>query len=221
MNTLLAITADFFEHLTNPAFGRETNDDYDFKFHVLMHNDAEAAQQLATAPLGRDDVGSMSTAAWLWYLTWRESVTDERTSSDFLDALYDETANPILRLRIVEIGIRDMQSDQARDDTIAVAGLENMRRTWVRDRIRNVVGEGDLGPQGADLQQTRIEEAWELLSYLIEVGSDASLDAARVLLTERWPGTEALRQRALELVTQMQLIDEASLVLRARLGLQQ
>ena len=56
MNALLAIAADFFEHLTDPAFGRDANDDYALKLQVLMGNDADAAQQLATAPLGRDDV---------------------------------------------------------------------------------------------------------------------------------------------------------------------
>jgi hypothetical protein len=201
MNTLLAITADFFENLTNPAFGRETNDSYDFKFHVLMQNDAETAQRLATASLNRDDVGSMSAAAWLWYLAWRESITDELPSGDFLDALYDETANPILRLRIVEIGVREMQSGQA--GYSAFGAPENMRQSWVWDHIRNVVGEGELGSQDADLLQTPIDDAWELLSYLIDIGSSASLDGAHMLLTERWQGARVLRERALDLIAQM------------------
>src|SRR5580658_9410136 len=98
MNALLAIAAYFFEHLTNPAFGREANDDYSLKFQVLVDNDAQAARQLATAPLGRDDVQSMSAAAWLWYLDWRESLTGEQPGSEFFNELYAETANPILRL---------------------------------------------------------------------------------------------------------------------------
>jgi hypothetical protein len=219
MNSLLAITADFFEHLTNPAFGRETNDGYDFKFHVLMRNDASTAQQLATAPLSRDDVGSMSAAAWLWYLEWRESTTAELPSGDFLDALYDEAANPVLRLRIVKLSVREMQHGQTGADS--VADTENMRLAWIQNRIRNFTGEDDSSRQGIGLQRESVEDAWELLSYLIDIGTSESLGAARPLLAGRGQDAQALRERALELVTQMQLSDEENSRFRSQLGLQQ
>lgn len=219
MNTLLAITADFFEHLTNPAFGREVNDSYDFKFHVLMRDDEGTAQQLATAPLSRDDVGSMSAAAWLWYLEWRGSVTDELPSGDFLDALYDEAANPVLRLRIIELGVRQMQRSQT--ETESAADPENVQRGWILDRIRNFAEEDGSSRQDAGLQSAPIEDAWELLSYLIDIGSGDSLDAARPLLAGRGQGVQVLRERALELVTQMQLSDEKNSEFRSHLGLQQ
>lgn len=219
MNALLAIAADFFEHLTDPAFGREANDDYSLKFQVLMDNDAEAARQLATAPLGRDDVESMSAAAWLWYLAWRESLTGEQPSGEFLDALYAETANPILRLRIVEIGARRMHGSQEQRLTRAATGLEEAQPSWVEERIRNIVGGQDLNIQDENLQQARIEDAWELLSYLIDIGSNESLDAARVFVTEDWVGAGALRERASGLIAQMQLAEEDGLELRTRLGL--
>jgi hypothetical protein len=220
MNALLAIAADFFEHLTDPAFGREANDDYSLKFQVLMDNDAQVARQLATAPLGRDDVESMSAVAWLWYLAWRESLTGEQPSSEFLDALYTETANPILRLRIVEIGARRMYGSQEQRLTRAATGLEEAPPSWVEERIRNIVREQDFNTQDENLQQTRIEDAWELLSYLIDIGSNESLDAARVFLDEDWPSAGALRERASGLIAQMQLAGEDDLELRRRLGLQ-
>jgi hypothetical protein len=220
MNALLAIAADFFEHLTDPAFGREANDHYSLKFQVLMDNDAQAAQQLATTPLGRDDVESMSAAAWLWYLAWRESLTGEQPSSEFLDALYAETANPIFRLRIVEIGARGMHGSQEQRLTRAATGSEETRPSWLDERIRVIAREQDFGIQDENLQRTRIEDAWELLSYLIDIGSNESLGAARVLLAEDWLGAEALRVRAAELIEQMPLAEEDDLGLRARLGLQ-
>jgi hypothetical protein len=219
MNALLAIAADFFEHLTDPAFGREANDNYSLKFHVLMDNDSEAARQLATVALGRDDVGSMSAAAWLWYLAWRKSLTGEQPSSEFLDALYAETVNPILRLRLVEIGAWGMHGSQAQRLTRAATGLEEARPSWVEERIRDIVREQDFGIQGENLQRARIEDAWELLSYLIDIGTNESLDAARALLAEDWLGAGALRERALGLIAQMQLAAEDDLELRARLGL--
>jgi hypothetical protein len=219
MNALLAIAADFFDHLTDPAFGREANDNYSLKFQVLMDNDSEAARQLATVPLGRDDVGSMSAAAWLWYLAWRKSLTGEQPSSEFLDALYAETANPIIRLRIVEIGAQGMHGSQAQRLTRAATGLEEARPSWVEERIRDITREQDFGIQGENLQRARIEDAWELLSYLIDIGTNESLDTARALLAEDWLGAGALRGRALGLIAQMQLAAEDDLELRARLGL--
>jgi hypothetical protein len=219
MNALLAIAADFFDHLTDPAFGREANDNYSLKFQVLMDNDSEAARQLATVPLGRDDVGSMSAAAWLWYLAWRKSLTGEQPSSEFLDALYAETANPIIRLRIVEIGAQGMHGSQAQRLTHAATGLEEARPSWVEERIRDIAREQDFGIQGENLQRARIDDAWELLSYLIDIGTNESLDAARALLAEDWFGAGALRGRALGLIAQMQLAAEDDLELRARLGL--
>ena len=220
MNALLAIAADFFEHLTDPAFGREANDHYALKFQVLMGNDPEAARQLATAPLGRDDVGSMSAAAWLWYLAWRESLTGEQPSSEFLDALYAETANPIFRLRIVEVGARGMYGNQEQRLTRAATGPEEARPSWVEERIRNIVREQDFDTQDENLQRARIEDAWELLSYLIDIGSNESLGAARVLLAEDWLGAEALRVRASRLIEQMPLTEQDDYGLRERLGLQ-
>ena len=219
MNALLAIAADFFEHLTDPAFGRDANDDYALKLQVLMGNDADAAQQLATAPLGRDDVGSMSAAAWLWYLAWRESLTGEQPSSEFLDALYAETANPIFRLKIVEISARGIYGSQEQRLTRAATGLEEVRPSWVEERIRSIIREQDSDTQDENLQRARIEDAWELLSYLIDIDSDESLGAARVLLAEDWIGAGALRERASGLIAQMQLAEEDDLELRARLGL--
>jgi hypothetical protein len=219
MNALLAIAADFFEHLTNPAFGREANDDYSLKFQVLIDNDAQAARQLATAPLGRDDVQSMSAAAWLWYLDWRESLTGEQPSSEFFNELYAETANPILRLKIVKIGARHMRGNQDQRLTRAATGLEGAPPSWVEERIRYIVEGQGLNIQDENLQLARIEDAWELLSYLIDIDSNESLDAARMLLAEDWIGAGALREQASGLIAQMQLAEEDGLELRARLGL--
>jgi hypothetical protein len=215
MNALLAIAADFFEHLTDPSFGREANDSYSLKFHVLMDNDAEAAQQLATASLGRDDVDSMSAAAWLWYLNWRETVTDEQPSREFLDVLYDETADPDLRSRIVEVRTRGRQETQAE----VGPGSEGTQSSWIEDRIREITGEQDSGSQDVPLQQTRIEDAWALLSSLIDIDSSESLDAARRLLDWSWPGRGALRELAAGRIAQRRLTEREDRELRQRLGL--
>jgi hypothetical protein len=219
MSGLLGIAADFFEHLTDPAFGREANDYYSLKFQVLMGNDAEAARQLATAPLNSDDVGSMSAAAWLWYLGWRESLADEPPSSEFLDALYAETANPILRLRIVEIGAQGIYGGQTQRLVNAATGGEEARPSWVEERIRDLARQQDFDTPGEDLQRARIEDAYELLSYLIEIGSSESLEAARGLLAADWLGAEALRGRTSELIRQMQLAEQDRIELQTQLGL--
>jgi hypothetical protein len=154
----------------------------------------------------------MSTAAWLWYLTWRKAVGDARPSDAFLDALYDKTSNPILRLRVVEIAVGG--------PPVAI-GFEDRPFGWIHDRISGLIEiewENLERPQHSQ-ERDHIEDALELLAYLIDLGDDRSLRAGRVLLTQPWVGHGELRERASALVARMQLSDEEDIRLRRGLGL--
>jgi hypothetical protein len=212
MNALLAVAADFFEHLTDPSRGRDVNESYGLRFHMLMRDDPEAARQLAAAPLAPDDVEVMSATAWLWYLTWRQSIMDDPPSAAFLDALYDQTTSPIFRLGIVELGAQDVRHGPPES-----TGLPS---GWIDQRIRAILAADDTpGRDEEPAGQDRVGPAWELLTYLLDLGNETSLDAARVLLSSPWSAAGALRERTRGLIARMQLDEESELELRTRLGL--
>ncbi len=104
MNGLLAIAAGFLERMTNPQYGIEVNEEYSFRLHEALEEDPEFARSFATLALDPDDVETLPICAWPWYLEWRED-NGSPPAADFLDALFEHTDDPAIRLCVVRSAV--------------------------------------------------------------------------------------------------------------------
>jgi hypothetical protein len=100
MNGLLAIAEGFLDKMTNPQYGSEVNDEYSVRFNHLLIADADFAGAFARLALGPEDVDSLPICAWPWYLQWR-TEHGPPPSADFLDALFESTDDPAVRMSVM------------------------------------------------------------------------------------------------------------------------
>lgn len=217
MNALIGMISDFLGRLSDPAFGKEVNEAYNLRLGILLDSDESLAAQLANTGLDPEDISSLSFVSWLWYLRWREHRGGQLPNDAFLDALYDATAEPIIRIRVVDTVVTHLRR------TIAAQGLEVPERrglpglphSWLRRRMQSIVGEGEEREADA----TRAEAAWELAAYLLQLGDDFSLVTLGALLFEQWSGRPFLVAQVEAVVNQPGLDPGAINRLRERLGL--
>jgi hypothetical protein len=215
MNALIGLVADFLDHLSDPGFGRQTNESYNLRLGSLLDKDERLSEQLANADLGPDDVSSLSLASWLWYLRWRTLHGGQVPDDAFLSQLYDTTNEPIVRLRVVETVVMHYRGDQATTDWGPERrGLSLLPDNWLRHRMESIVGERE-----SEASAPPAEQAWELSAYLLQLGDDFSLAALRALLAEQWSGRPFLITQVEAVLARPGLEPETVEQLRRRLGL--
>jgi hypothetical protein len=100
MNGLLAIAEGFVEKMTNPQHGSEVNDEYSLRFNHMLASDPAFANAFASLALSPEDVDSLPSCAWPWYLQWRTQHAPP-PARDFLDALFDSTDDPAVRMSVM------------------------------------------------------------------------------------------------------------------------
>jgi hypothetical protein len=220
MNSLIGMIADFLEHLSGPAFGRQENEAYNLRLGILLDNDEAFAGQLANTYLGSEDVPSLSLGTWLWYLRWRTLRGGALPSDAFLDELYDASAEPIVRLRVVDTVVMRLRREPAVLDQHVPArrGLSGLPDSWLRRRMESIVGAQE-GEDSAETGVARAEEAWELAAYLLQLGDDVSLAALGALLAEQWNGRYDLVAQIEQVLGRPGLEPDVVEQLRQRLGL--
>ena len=220
MNSLIGMTADFLERLSGPAFGRQENEAYNLRLGILLDNDEALAGQLANTDLGPDDIPSLSLGSWLWYLRWRTLRGGALPSDAFLDQLYDATAEPIVRLRVVDTVVARFRAEPTalNRDVPERHGLSGLPDSWLRHRMESIVG-GEEGEEGEEAGTARGQEAWELAAYLLQIGDDFSLAALGTLLSEQWNGRYYLAAQIEQVLSRPGLEPDVIEQLRQRLGL--
>jgi hypothetical protein len=220
MNSLIGMIADFLEHLSDPAFGRQENEAYNLRLGILLDNDENLAGQLANSDLGPDDIPSLSVGAWLWYLRWRTLRGGALPSDAFLDELYDATAEPIVRLRVVDTVVTPFRAEPAalNRDVPERRRLSGLPDGWLRRRMESIVG-AEEGEDGEEAGTARGLEAWELAAYLLQIGDDFSLAALGALLSEQWNGRYYLVAQIEQVLGRPGLESDVVEQLRQRLGL--
>jgi hypothetical protein len=222
MNALLGIAADFLERIADPAYGKESNEGYSLRFATLLDSDPNFARQLANVDVKAEDLTSLSLAGWLWYLRWRGPLSEQLPSSEFLDALYDATAEPIVRLRVVDAVVSHPatrpSTTVAQETADRGQGLARLPDGWLRRRMESLVrrerGAHDDDAANVDDDAANVDDdaanvdddaanvnaAWELAVYLLELGDDVSVTALRALLDEPWRGNQVLTARVNQLL---------------------
>lgn len=193
MNAELAMAADFLERIADPRQGREVNEAYELRLGVLMDGDPAAASRLANAELTPQDLGNMSIHGWMWYLNWRGELSDGPPATEFLDSMFDASWEPVVRLAVVRAVVTHRRS---RERLASRRGydLREFPLDWLRRRLVAAVSDRD------SVGAPDIEPAWELATYLLQLGDDVSIHSVRLLLGEQWSGAAVLRARVRSLV---------------------
>jgi hypothetical protein len=218
MNPLIGMIADFVENLSNPALGREVNESYSLRLGTLLDGNGAFSEQLANADLGAEDISSMPVSSWLWYLNWRQVNAGRIPGESFLDALYESTGEPIVRLRIIEFAVARSRgdSDKISAEPSSAITVSELPRSWLRHRMESIVGQDRRSGQSLE---SRTGEAWEIAALLLQLGDETSLRTLRALLAERWEGRTLLIGLAERFISQTGLDPEEISRLRRRLGL--
>lgn len=181
MTVPLALLADFIEKLTEPRFGLATNETYAARLTTELDADPEFAAEFANYALRPADVPALSLGGWLWYLAWRRQRSYRPPDGGFLDALYDSSAEPIVRFQVVLESVRHPSVTAAlRDNSSKVPA------SWLTNRI------GRLTDSHESEAGAAVAEAQELALYLIQLGDPVSRAALASLLRERWLGQGSL-----------------------------
>ena len=227
MNGLLAVAAAFLERMTNPQHGIAVNEEYSFRFHQALAADPEFARSFATLDLAAEDVDSVPICAWPWYLQWREEHGSP-PAEQFLDALFEYTDDPAVRLAVVQSAVYHDYPARASDEDAAtrIGGEVQLRgdSDQERERPRPIqspwVRARTTRPSRAIAPARSREDASELATYLIQLGDPASLETLRALIEEpEWPGRDSLVATVERHIADAGLDPATAAQWRGRLGL--
>jgi hypothetical protein len=164
---------------------REALDSHTDPFHELISRDPELRATLLGTGLHAGDTDLLSTPAWLWYLAWRRSQGASVPAEDFLEALFDSSADLVVRLKIVEAAATDpaLAPSGESEPRSARIPLEAVPASWLRTLLLRIVhsanredGEGEIA----------YVEATEMAVLLLQVGNDTAYVYLRALLAEPW-----------------------------------
>ncbi len=225
MSNLLGLAADFIDRVANPRYGAEVNEAYAARLDELLKRDPSLAERLAEERLDAEDVDLLSTSGWLWYLGFRH---DHGTlpQEEFLDALYAEADDPIVRLSIVEavtIHPEIVGRFRERPERERVT-LEALPQYWLRDRLVRLVAPSDQ--QGADHDlgdrdfEDRMGEAMELATSFLQIGNQVALETLRALLSSAGRQREALAGLVEGIISASGAEEESVQAWRRSLGLE-
>ena len=184
MNGLLGLAADFLDRVANPAHGPAVNEAYGHRLEELLEGDDHLASTLMNLDLEHGDVGTLSVDGWMWYLPWRARRA-RLPSDEFLDALYDRTPEPIVRLRILAsvVSHPDIIETIRVDHRAQPIPISELRPSWLQHRLQLAVARFDR--HGND-HQVDVDPgaALELALYLLQLGDQVSIEALRSLIAE-------------------------------------
>jgi hypothetical protein len=221
MNGMLAIVEGFLDRMTNPQYGTEVNEEYSLRFNLAIAGDAEFAATFAGLALDPEDTDSLPMCAWPWYLEWRAERAGP-PSAQFLDALFEATDDPGVRLAVLQSALTDEggpPQDEAGEGASAVSPAlseagrlspgpeerDRIRSRWLRTRRTRLAGAP--GEAGA------LADAAEIAGYLLQLGDVQNLRA----LLDRAP--ETLRAEVGRQLTAANLDRETEARWRTDLGL--
>jgi hypothetical protein len=235
VNGLLAIAAGFLERMTNPQYGLEVNEEYSFRLHEALEQDPEFARSFATLALDPDDVETLPVCAWPWYLEWREN-NGAPPAADFLDALFEYTDEPAVRLSVVRSAVfRDypvstpdreestrpassgdeFHADEQPDEPGTRAAEQRRDRPrpvespWLRARTARLTDAGERGRADAS----------EIATYLLQIGDPESIESLQTLMGQSWPGRENFVTAIQRHIADANLDTESAAAWRQQLGI--
>jgi hypothetical protein len=224
MNGLLAIAECFLDRMTNPRYETAINDEYSLRFDQILAGDREFADNFARLALEPEDIDSLPTCAWPWYLQWRIGRASPPTVA-FLDALFEATDDPAIRLSVLLSALSDGDPEsQAADhpvgsedwrDRLLTEQLAAIPSRWLRMRLSRMVSGTESETNGPG----DVPGVIELGTFLLQLGDGASLQILQALLGIHWDGRPRLVEAIQGYLTDAGLDPETEATWRSQLGL--
>lgn len=198
MKGLLALSADFIDRLSGGA-GEVESEAYETRLASILAADRRLADDLVriASELTPEDVPLLPRSGWQWFCGFL-ATRSTRPPDDFLHALFDGTTNIVLRLRTIQTlttlpqdvdGLHRYRMEHA-------PSLQTFPQPWLRNRMQRIVQDrarDRVGPRA-------VEQAYDLLFLLMQVGNEVTMAAASVLLAHEWAGMAELRARVAEFI---------------------
>jgi hypothetical protein len=188
MMSLLVLTQEALERATNPAYGVAVNDEHAARLAAVLG--PEDVERFAFEVALLDDPTAMASYSWAWVLEFAigHGVVLDRGLLTELCQRWDE---PALKALVIETALGGEDADRSRPSD----------EGWLEEVIalaapRSDTSENDVEPSFADdaalppAVDTASAEA--LLTALLVVRTDATLNAARQLLNRSWAGADQL-----------------------------
>ncbi|MFF7702748.1 hypothetical protein [Streptomyces lydicus] len=188
MKAFLGLSADFIDRMANPVHGDAVNQAYASRFADLLRRDDRLPGQLSAADLSEADTDLLSMQSWIWYLKWL-AKQGELPRDEFLDALYEDAGDSLLRLIVLESVMTNpvvvrRYSDIHEQWTVP---LEELPPCWPRNLVLHLVSVEPTGARDIDSRPAeRLPEVLEVAFSLLQVGSTAALAMLRGLLAYQW-----------------------------------
>jgi|tagenome__1003787_1003787.scaffolds.fasta_scaffold20977414_5 hypothetical protein len=195
MKSILGLAAAFIDRMENPAHGLAENEAYSARFAELVARDENLYKLLTAEDLGPHDVDLLSTTAWLWFLRWLKDEAIPMPGTSFLDSLYDHVGDPVAKLGIVDVVVSApylVESFRRLEERNVY--LEDLPGFWLRDRLLGIVHGRDERETLDEESPTRLVQAIEITTFLLQAGNVVALTTLRSVLTYPWQYQTELRQ---------------------------
>jgi len=220
MSDLLFLASDYIERMSNPVYGVSMNEDYGLKLATLLRREGFEAS-LTEEIRSLRDPNTLTSFGWLWLFGWaraRNIALDE----DLLIALYEEWSSEFIKAAIVELATQDFKYSPNPipkpypTQTSLIEEFPNRFLSRIMAQATRV-SDAKLDPsedrpsaqrnamspeeeQNQFEQEPSTELAESTLIALLQVGSDITTDAAKVLLEHEWPGKDQLLESFREIL---------------------
>ena len=184
MSQVLTLASDFIERLSNPAYGIGVNEEYSLRFATLLS--AEGFESLLSREVAElTDSGTFSAHGWHWVLEWARSKRI-RIDGNLLLELTEKWSSTFMQVAAISLATQRTEW-QPRDSVVPLSEFEDQ---WIAELLRRCTTAHRDGLDQSDHIDTGRSET--VLTALMQVGNDVTLDAASTLLNHSWNGQEIL-----------------------------
>ena len=190
MSDVLALSSDFIERMSNPAYGVSVNEDYSIRFGKMLTSDGFDDMLQHEARRLRN-VDTLSSHGWLWLLDWAKSRNISLDDELLLD-LTERWSSVFMQVSVIDLATQNAEWTRRQ----SVATVEGFQNRWLSKLMqRSTTLPSEELSQADSLRQAlpsseyiSTNRAENVLIALLQVGRDITVDAAATLLRHDWAG---------------------------------
>ncbi len=178
MASLLPLMSEYFDRMTNPAYGSITNDEYAFRLAELT--EGPVGERLAVEVKEVDSSTALTQYGWSWLLSWARQ-REVRPRDDVLFELVESATSIALKAQVIDLATFQSNTEEFRD----VPDIGQFPDPWLQRVLSGAVG-------GEGFSAPAVHQVYRLLMALILVDTELSIAAASALINHRWAGEAEL-----------------------------
>jgi hypothetical protein len=199
MTAVIALASELLGPMLDAAGDPAETSSRSLRFATLLERDPQLARQLTDPELDSSDVEDAPLTVWAWWLDWRRQRSTAPPPAPFLNALFHASADPLIRLRVVQSETWHPEwIARYQDSAERRAGrLDSIPAGFVGDGVRRAI-HWQVDVDDRDLERTVREpqlELGELSTHLLQLGDRWSLAVLEAILTTQWEGSAQLVER--------------------------